>query len=501
MDPVSTSLIITPPFAGRKRRAEEELPSGTLGSHCVRIIVDNLHAVKALEQSILRSNMGSIPVQFDFDREIDAANKSFADFKGKTAWARDNRVIRHDDTHLVPYPLELSNLQEYLYLFCLINHIPNPEGFYELEPFGRGPQFIDEAHQYANRLAHSIYFSKCLLEGGNVILFTDKEGNQKAIIGTHSIALSLIALEKENGFEEFEDLGESPVNESFLIKARNIDLLEKRVSQDLDEKQFIERISEPLTEKERKDLHLIQAAKTLEMKWFITQQIIADELNIPVENIAFIDQENFHIDMDTLVVEDTVFVYDGIETIKVLATLLAMPIYKDNPTLLEYQKFARQSDQLYFSLNNKNRLEFEKIGLKMIPVAGRFETKEPSFPDHPTLNFLNGLLLPTQKPKEKIYAIAPSPYPELFESFIEVIHRSIPAGIIIRPLSIQLIQRSAKGGTSTKDPIGEMLTNYSGGLRCMTNMRPSEATSLYEALSPATTLSFETSSPVSDKSD
>jgi hypothetical protein len=135
----------------------------------------------------------------------------------------------------------------------------------------------------------------------------------------------------------------------------------------------------------------------------------------------------------------------------------------------------------------------------MVPVAGRFETKNPSFPDSPSTNLFNGLLLPTVRPKELAYSMNLTNYSELVQHFIDKVTESISKELTFRPFPVYTLITNDKG-TFYADPLGRAITNFKGGIRCMTNMLPQNFTEREVTTSPATTLTLPTPSPALSES-
>lgn len=176
------------------------------------------------------------------------------------------------------------------------------------------------------------------IEGGNCFLFTS-EGTVKALVGCHSLALTIATLAdyfEGEGAEALEKLKESISLPSDLaiMMARNIDISKYRMpfvkqqqrintSQDdeiasmpdnyfSNEKYYIESLTAPLSESDKSEEYLADII-AWEAKIQLARQVIADDLGVSLDNIAFVPQTLFHLDMELFVHPNgkTVFIDEG----------------------------------------------------------------------------------------------------------------------------------------------------------------------------------------------
>jgi len=430
------------------------------------IIIASTPTAYFLEESMCRDSLPPFSLDLKIDKDCE-----------DNRWSRDNRVILHDGSHLIPYSFMYGipnyGPLEYWLTTPHLNGLPKSigNGSTETQCIGNGSTETQSAISYAHRSNIPFIQSRCCVEGGNIILFSDEREQRKAVIGTFSIVMSFLALTEQKAFDspEFEthskELDSLPLSDLFLIKARNYLLCQKGLKSHTEMIDFI-------SPSERSNTELISSAKIIRAKWTYTQLLIAKELRIPLENIAWINQENFHIDLEVLVIENCAFVYDGEKTVELIDLQISRDLSDQRATLFEYRKKAACLAPYSKRLNEQNRSEFERIGLEMVPVAGRFEALTPSFPESRTINFFNGILLPSPKIGERVYAVGPCPYPVFYEKFFEVVRRSIPRGVAVRPLSVRQISPGNQRTSINLDYIGLCLTDLHGGLRCMTNTAP-----------------------------
>lgn len=465
----------------------------------LEVVVGNDTVYYALDASLDRLSSTPLPISLIADNEL-------IDSGG--LWARDNRVILHDGSHLVSHLFKKNLLGSSYVNYCLTSPHSNIHSLHLRFAFsgeGYKSKNREAAIAYATHLKRNLIQSRCCLEGGNIILFSDAKGDKKALIGMNSIAMSYLALSEERAFEspEFEEhsraIDSLPLSDFFLIKARNLRLCDQDYIKDpaFSQNKFISYTLTPLLPHERSDTELHSLAMRIRAKWTYTQSIISKELGIPLGNLGWLYQEDFHIDTNLAVIEDCVFVDDQTKTVEILDLQLSRDFSERRPILLEYRKQARFLAPYSQRINELNRAEFERLGLKMIPIAGRFQASKPLLPHLKTLNFFNGILLPTSRKGERIYGVAPCPYPRFYENFFAIVRKSIPVEVSLRPLSVHLVVQGKGRALEIYDYIGDRLTAEFGGLRCMTNTPPQ--ISVFSELlrpSPATALRLVDASPL-----
>jgi hypothetical protein len=104
---------------------------------------------------------------------------------------------------------------------------------------------------------------------------------------------------------------------------------------------------------------------------------------------------------------------------------------------------------------------------------------------------------PTSKREERIYAVAPCPYPRFYEHFFKVVRNSISEGIVLRPLPVHFIIQGEGTALKIADIVGNYLTIGEGGIRCATNMAPQKSIFSERLLpSPTSTLTLFSPSPL-----
>ncbi len=398
--------------------------------------------------------------------------------KHKLIWERDSSITMHNGTILLPHSVKHSKL-------CQI-FLPKQSAYFRSSLCGRG--FEKERQEIVRgqmRMRGIPYvISEICIEGGNSILFRDSLGRPKAIIGLKSVFLSWLALEETGYFHRNADslLVEkrqivSPSEHAFLM-ARNLNLhfeqflnaletneivIEKVKKprtfleflemielynvdmQDFSDPLFLEKLKAPVTAEERDKHH--ELALEMQAKFQIVKRVIATQLKIPEKNIAFVPQSAFHIDISLAHIgQGRIILHDEREAKKVISsfnpTSVALAKTKRNYEREAISRCEKCSD-IYIETHN----EIEKIGCKVIPVAGVFQAEGER-----TICFTN--------------AIPP-------DEFHLPLFITNGAGPDLRELEISFKKHLASLGLTTLflDCAGDLLTDCYGGLRCITRVQ------------------------------
>lgn len=222
-----------------------------------------------------------------------------------TEFLRDALVSLPSGEQLIPFPI--SSRSQQLELHALLpqrlKHHVRQEDF----PCGKGFEKDNVLQAMINCYHYRLPFrqAKTCIEGGNCFLFKSN-GKQMALIGEISLYLSMLAL-IEQGFLAPIDPSQGAASKSSLRAARNLDLLQ-RLKKDktkvLEEKyrEYFRTLKQPLSKEEEETF--AEEGRKIDAFLAFTKRMMAEDLKIPLENIVFIPQRVYHIDMELFVTPD-----------------------------------------------------------------------------------------------------------------------------------------------------------------------------------------------------
>ena len=329
----------------------------------------------------------------------------------RSKFLRDSRTPLLSGAHLLPYSIQNPHLQSLLLSMLppLANHFlidPTTETIALDGPYGTGFQNLNISQAIASCHEQEIPYqlAATCIEGGNCFIFLS-EGKAKAIVGNLSLYL------KEQGY--FEAL-QTPNNlepslEAYRI-ARNLALCieteipltrkrddcttQEEVNQLLSEEvKYRKLLMEPISDINR--TKYFEAAQIIEMQIEITQQKIAEELQITLPDVLFIPQATFHIDMElTVTPNGKIWLHDEQ---KVLDLLQDLPTSSSDGSLLieEYKKKAEMRKVAFQELQEIRKEIFQQSGIETLLIPGIFDAPEPEF--RSCLNYCNGIFVKTKK--------------------------------------------------------------------------------------------------------
>ncbi|MBS0603416.1 MAG: hypothetical protein JSS60_00090 [Verrucomicrobia bacterium] len=401
-----------------------------------------------------------------------------ATIQGEYVFGRDSRVILADGTQLIPYPIQ-DPLLEGRFKALLpesSNHMITSMGV----GYGKGfsKENVEAAHSSAQALHIPAIQASCCIEGGNC--FITQSG---AIVGVHSVVLSLIALEEQGCFQEEEIQRKAREIEfpdpRFLRMARNSALYaEKRP---FDEKLLCARGYSPVRDEiskrwggetgfrslmasplaESAGQKYCAAAKILQAKWELTLNSMAKELGVSNDKLAIVDQNEFHIDMEmALGPDDLLFVHDANGANTLLESLTERARRAGTQAFSYYNKFHQSSIKncaREFKTTQKNLPKLTSLGLRVITLPASYSCETEK------VNFINGLFIKTKEGSIFLTNGACRRANVFVEEFTNSLR-----GYKIQPIFF--------------DELQEVLTRNHGGLHCLTWTRP---VSNEEALDPS----------------
>ncbi len=387
-------------------------------------------------------------------------------------FARDYGVIGLGPrlTRFLPHPIDPigENGTEYLFQsefkallpessdFFIRNSKESGLGFgFSGEELARAVSYMQEHHLPHHQMRSTV-------EGGNCFVF-QKEDQPLAIVGSHSVALTLLGLEGQEYFalpenrarlQSLIDSIPSPSDEG-LRKARNMALFARQkswseraeffathrgeITPEEDQKiltqleaertepggtgEYLNLLLAPLSEEDR--IRYREEGITWDAKENLAHLVIAEDLMVSLEHIAFIPQKHFHIDMDMFVSPD------------------GEKIYLDegaaNPSVID---------------------ALEKIGCRVIVVPGVHTVGTES------VNFMNGIFIST--PSGPLFVTNGTQNDE--------------QSMQIRNIFVQAIaQSNAEFRVHFFDETQKILTDLQGGIHCLTWEKQNSAAAVPQA--------------------
>jgi hypothetical protein len=273
-------------------------------------------------------------------------------------WSRDCRVITPDGTHLIPQ--FFNSLDEDLFFAFLprqIHHFIKEKGY---KGQGASIEYRNHAKKMALTLKNRYKFAETCIEGGNCHIFLGVDGKAKAIIGYTSLVLSLCSLYLSNYFKDKK----SRIKRMMQGKNKRFSKDQMRIASNFirykNRLDLNEHVSKP------KEEELLLKAQKIDCMLKLTKEKIAEELQIPLARIAFVFQEQFHIDMELLAGPDIVFLHDEKLTLDIQESIGKENVPFLSRTIESSQKrLARSETRLL-----ENTRILQAIGCKTVRVPG-----------------------------------------------------------------------------------------------------------------------------------
>jgi hypothetical protein len=317
---------------------------------------------------------------------------------GPSPFLRDSRVVLFDGTHLIPNSLLEDN---YRILWLLLpssgkhflkTAIKENEISYE-NLLGIGYEPENREFAIASTYLHDLPFKQALscIEGGNCFLFS-YQGKRRAIIGELSLLTSFIALEESSLLQNvIPDYTGEPSEHAFRI-ARNTDLFSKN-REKLEEQsltQFFLPLLNPISDEDKIAYEL--EARSIDAQLKHTKEYIAGDLELPVENLLFVPQWKFHIDLELVVTpEGEVMLHDdqlSLEFLKKIEKEESLDL-EQQQLLQEFKKRAEERIEKFQPFQNK-RIEILRnhgCQVHLLPAVFEDYESEPKI----ALNYCNGI--------------------------------------------------------------------------------------------------------------
>jgi hypothetical protein len=402
------------------------------------------------------------------------------------AFGRDYRVVRIDGSHLIPYNYKMHRalLEGRFRAMCplSLNHLC--KGDFVAYGTGFFKKYTDYAIAYA--AAYDIPFTqgRSVIEGGNCHLFVD-QGVSKGIVGVASVILTMIALEEQQYFEipeiqqrlnSYKSQITAP-SDDYLRMARNLNIydqlapdktggisknissdrwdlvqniakLYKKNLKDVEEKIFLQwstfrmDIAAPLRKADRSEYKIQVRAIELEAKRRLTEELIAQELGLLLENLSIIPQSYFHIDLNICIEPSTNLIYFHDE-------LLAIDVCSNSQDkqLNEYQSAATKRKIIQSKINDEMKKILQTIGYKIAPLPGVYLAD-----GNKSINFMNGCFVQC-KDSMTFFTNGSRDHPELENAFEYEMKKYQPS------IKVCFLESSS---------LESIVTEFFGGLHCLT---------------------------------
>lgn len=377
-------------------------------------------------------------------------------------YGRDCRVCLPTGEHYIPFEIQMD-LQEADRFSCMI--LTEDDRAQGNSKYGRGftEEYRNAAISHAKNEGIPIkQNTRSCVEGGNCRIVVGKDGQPKAYLGYNSLILTIIALENQRYFEESEAIEflkeymsshPDPEHESFRV-AYNLLSHHNRPGKTSKNGVFnpCHKIFEQVPPGLMRQKNYIEAAQLFEAKKELAKRIIAKDLGIPHENIIYLQQGQFHIDMESFATPDNVvFLHDDRESLTCLSRVRPLIEEEDLEVLNQYVKQAIGRYKSTESRNKKNKEALEKAGCRVILVGGDFQATETR------INFMNGLMLQNKETSLFITNGTMNNALNLFIKayFLDTLKKACPSlKVIFAADQTSLLQN--------------MLSKYKAGIHCIT---------------------------------
>lgn len=320
-----------------------------------------------LEPHVKSQNVCSVAIQEFFSECEETEVVELDPSSSESIYLRDSHVTLLEGGHYIPQPITQKQAQAFDYVGRAMVSFPS---FFEGDSIcahGNLRQNVIRAKIAAYDYDISYKAAKTTIEGGNCFLFLDHEGYPRAIIGELSLYFSLLVLETNGHFKNVEIPDVKPSEES-LRKAENL-------------------IKDDAIGPEEQKIKLQKLAQAIEAHEDKTLECIAEEIQIPKENIVIVPQTNYHIDLEMVVTPlGHVLVHDDEAVIRFLATINISNFNQEELDLYEeYMQAAQVREAKY--------RDFQEVRDSILSDAGLDFYKMPLifYGRGRTLNFCNGI--------------------------------------------------------------------------------------------------------------
>lgn len=357
-------------------------------------------------------------------------------------WVRDSCVTLPNGALLIPYPLttfsEEDTVEDEFIQLLPIDQLH----FEDVDYAGLGIswEYYHKTIDYAKKAAQPFQLAATCIEGGNCRIFISSDGKPKAIVGYSSVIFSLIALRRNGYFNTHREMFEKMVDEATSPEQDSIRIAELEL---LNWNQLDPSVLDDWSSK------CIKHAKEIEVEIQMTKNKIAEELRIPLDRIAFVLQDRFHIDLEIFAGPgDTIFLHDESQVLSLQKELDP----KMAPFLEETVKHSEERLERAMWILKKNQIILQGIGCKPVAVPGVLDSTKK---EEKTVNFMNGILFDGQKPHYITNGIVRNSLCQHIENdFLARVKQACPS------LHVHFIDRW----------LPKLIAKSDGGLHCITSI-------------------------------
>lgn len=311
-----------------------------------------------------------------------------------SSFLRDSHVTLFEGGHLIPYSIKNPLVQGLLRAM-----IPNSANHFLIKGVkgeniplvGKGDFKCHVEQAMITAYDFNIPF-KCgntCIEGGNCYLFMSKNV-RKAVVGELSLYLSMIALEEQGFFKEILAENEAEPSLDAYRMARNLALSDnKEKLQNCEgELSYRKLLMASVSEEDRKQF--LNEAKLIEAKLKLTKARMAEELIVSLENIAFVPQMKFHIDMEMFVTpQGEVILHDDQTAIEFLEEIQKVNNFNTEEKYLfeEYWNTLKENSHVSKPIQERRIEILQKLGMDFRLLPSVLESTH----FQSALNYCNGI--------------------------------------------------------------------------------------------------------------
>jgi hypothetical protein len=378
---------------------------------------------------------------------------------GESPYIRDSHVVRYGGSHLIPKSMRKPDFSLTTHLRALLP--PSASSFYKSGLLGMGFYETNTLRALRDAIKLDIPFllGNTSIEGGNCFIFTSPEGKKRALVGEISLYFTLIGLEEGGHFSNLEYDSEEIPTMSCIRMARNLQAYDPRECHLLkgEELKQLYRLWQTPVPEEEIPLY-IEEARKIQAKVEITRALIAEEIDVEEENILFLPQTEYHIDMELFVTPDgKIAIHDPNAVLSFLRTINYDELTDEEKIIyqeiesLAYQDYEAHKD----TRDMRKTFRLENSGLPFCLFPGILKTKKT------VLNYCNGIFVKNnlpdlpdngQQPEYYFVTTGPSrPAEQIFHrKFQELIHSIFPN---IKVVGV---------------PMSDLVGTNGGGMHCLT---------------------------------
>ena len=402
--------------------------------------------------------------------------------RGEIHFLQDGQVVLPSGDLLIPHEME-TEYNEFLFTALLPSALSHYVGAVR-KGYGRGMRadFRGRTIDAANRDGAKFIEARSCIEGGNTRFATKPTGERVAIVGVNSQILSLMALQKQQYFDSdgharYAELlkDAQPTDDDFRM-ARNAAYARKLIALRKDiiakraewEEKLAKRILEtpeemssrraagndfqthlkgmkghfngPVTEEDMDRFDI--EAKEYHAKLQLTAEVMAQELQVSLENLAIVPHLQFHIDMELFTHGSTVYLHSS----RGAQTDLESFSFPNRPV---YQKSAQEEAEIQSRFLDAEIAILAQRDLSVVEVSGVY-----GIYDGQPVNFMNGFVVHTPEGPKFVTNGVHHKFQDAAERFKKQ----------IEPLPVHFI---AEG----EDLMQDMLRTKTGSLNCLVQIR------------------------------